>query len=368
MMKQPGEIVNFPSVPAMQDYRVELDIYHGPLDLLLYLIKRDEIDIEDIPVAHITEQYLKHLNTLKTLDINLAAEFLVMAATLMEIKSAMIAPRPEGEPGDDPSAAVDDPTDPRYELIHQLLAYKRFKDAANQLDERREDFEARFPRNPAPLKIEDDRIPELDMEDVQIWDIVEAFNRVMESIGKGPATHDVIIDDTPLELHMADLADRLKREGNMSIRAIFEGRRRGEMVGLFLATLELVRQRRLVVVQPNDDPAEIEMRLRSDEEVAKILEREDEASAKRVPADTANADDFEWPDDQEKRRYARRQEMRARGERVEEDEELEQELRELEAEDERLPGDLDEHDEADGESIEVSPEVDESDEIDSNRA
>jgi chromatin segregation and condensation protein Rec8/ScpA/Scc1 (kleisin family) len=114
----------------MQDYRVELDVYHGPLDLLLYLIKRDEIDINDIPIAPITEQYLAYLQTIKRLDINLAGEFLVMAATLMEIKSAMMMPREAGEEGEETDlTAAEDPTDPRYELIQQLLAYKRFKDA-----------------------------------------------------------------------------------------------------------------------------------------------------------------------------------------------------------------------------------------------
>ena len=120
------------------EYRVELDVYNGPLDLLLYLIKRDELDIYDIPLARITDSYMQYVNMLKDLskdqglDINVAGDFLVMAATLMEIKSAMLLPKaPAGENGE--NSAVAELSDPRYELVQKLLEYKRFKDAAMAL-------------------------------------------------------------------------------------------------------------------------------------------------------------------------------------------------------------------------------------------
>ena len=112
----------------MTQYRVNLDIFAGPLDLLLYLVRTEEVDIYDIPIARITDQYVKYIDFLKRLDIDLAGDFLVMAATLMEIKSAMLLPRPE--PG---QAGYEDITDPREQLVRQLLEYKRFKDAANLL-------------------------------------------------------------------------------------------------------------------------------------------------------------------------------------------------------------------------------------------
>ncbi len=113
----------------MADYRVDLDVFAGPLDLLLYLVRKEEVDIYDIRIARITDQYIRYIEMLKSLDIDLAGDFLVMAATLMQIKSAMLLPKAEpGQLGDD------DLSDPRTELIRQLLEYKKFKDAANLLN------------------------------------------------------------------------------------------------------------------------------------------------------------------------------------------------------------------------------------------
>src|SRR5512136_2591076 len=125
----------------MTDYRVNLDIFAGPLDLLLYLVRKEEVDIYDIPIAEITDQYLQYLEMLKQLDIDLAGDFLVMAATLMEIKSAMLLPRAEPEQMGEAVAG-----DPRAELIRQLLEYKKFKDAANLLDAAAERHLERFGR------------------------------------------------------------------------------------------------------------------------------------------------------------------------------------------------------------------------------
>ena len=118
----------------MNEYRVELDVYNGPLDLLLYLIKRDELDIYDIPIARITDSYMGYVTHLREfageagLDINVAGDFLVMAATLMEIKSAMLLPKAPPTNADGTTSVAQDLTDPRYELVQQLLEYKRFKE------------------------------------------------------------------------------------------------------------------------------------------------------------------------------------------------------------------------------------------------
>ena len=113
----------------MTDYRVALDVYHGPVDLLLFLIKRDEIDIYDIPISHITTQYLQYVQLLEKIDPEVVSEFLVLAATLMEIKSRTLLPRPPASEDDE------EIEDPRLELVRQLLEYKRFKDAAHSLGE-----------------------------------------------------------------------------------------------------------------------------------------------------------------------------------------------------------------------------------------
>src|SRR6478672_5377787 len=108
-------------------YQVALDSFHGPLDLLLYLVKRNEVDVRDIPVARVAEQFLEHLQAIQTIDVEWAGDFLVMAATLMELKSRLLLPQAEITPGDEPS-------DPRKELVRQLIEYRKTKDAAGHLD------------------------------------------------------------------------------------------------------------------------------------------------------------------------------------------------------------------------------------------
>ncbi len=242
--------------PSQDDYKVELDVYSGPLELLLYLIRRDEVDIKDIPIARITAQYLRHVELISRIDINLAGEFLVMAATLMEIKSRMLIPRlPTAEAGREGPAAptsVEEMTDPRYELVKQLLAYKAFKDAAAGLRRRAETEAARYPRAvPRP----EGRAP-LAIEDLDLFRLIDAFNAIMASVGHSAFGHEVVYDDTPISLHQADILDRLERDGGgiggegLALQELFAGRaKKSEMIGLFLATLELIRQKKISVEQ-----------------------------------------------------------------------------------------------------------------------
>lgn len=227
----------------MADYSVQTDVYNGPLDLLLYLIRRDEVDIYDIPIARVTQQYCRYVETLAAVDPNVAGDFLVMAATLMEIKSRMLLPRPPVEEGGE-----EDLSDPRLELVRQLLEYKKFKDASFELGAAAQMQAMKWSRIPAR-----DVIPKssaVDLEDVQIWDLVAAFNQLMSSIGAKAATHDVLFDDTPISLHATDLLDRLVREGrDLGFEEVFIGRTKVEMIGLFLALLELIRQKRIAVRQ-----------------------------------------------------------------------------------------------------------------------
>jgi segregation and condensation protein A len=228
----------------MGEYRVNLDIYNGPLDLLLYLIRRDEVDIYDIPIARITEQYLQYVEMLQRLDPNLAGDFLVLAATLMEVKTRMLLPAASPEEGGEEAVQID----PRAELVRQLLEYKAFKDAAGDLREAGEQRAMRFARTPA--RPDGNEPTELDLECVQVWDLFEAFRKLMTAIGMEAATHEVIYDDTPIELHAADIVDRLERDGALTFRGIFEGRTaRSEIVGLFLALLELIRLGRILALQ-----------------------------------------------------------------------------------------------------------------------
>jgi segregation and condensation protein A len=245
-----------PTQRTMVDYRVELDVFNGPLDLLLYLIKRDELDIYDIPIARILESYMAYVAMLKQmhqeqgLDINVAGDFLVMAATLMEIKSAMLLPKPPPVAGQETSASAD-LIDPRFELVQQLLEYKRLKDSAAILQQRQRDVENRYPRVPAKLDGQSDEPPPVDLDEVQVWDLLSAFSRLMQEVGtRKPRYHEVTYDDTPIDLHAADIEDRLKRDGHLTLNQLIIGRKsRSEMIGVFLALLELIRQKKIVVRQ-----------------------------------------------------------------------------------------------------------------------
>ncbi|HEV7301758.1 MAG TPA: segregation/condensation protein A [Tepidisphaeraceae bacterium] len=243
------------------EYRVELDVFNGPLDLLLFLIKRDELDIYDIPIASITQSYMQYVQVLRSvkdqvgLDINVAGDFLVMAATLMEVKSAMLLPRQEQTPESaDGRSAAAELADPRYELVQQLLEYKKLKDSAALLDRKAHEHAARFPRIPVKLEGTEDEPPPVDLDEVQVWDLLATFERLLKEVGvRKPRYHEVTYDDTPIDLHAADIEDRLKREGPQTLRGLLLGRKsRSEMVGVFLALLELIREKKILVEQSDD--------------------------------------------------------------------------------------------------------------------
>jgi segregation and condensation protein A len=223
-------------------YTVALDVFHGPLDLLLYLI---------------TDSFLQHVALLRELDhaafdLGTAGEFLVVAATLMEIKSATLLPPPPATDDTGEPTAAQQLADPRFELVQQLLEYKRFKDAATALEQQQRLHEARFPRWPAKLDADaPDEPPPVDLEEVQVWDLLSAFDKLMQETGRRrPRYHEVTYDDTPIDLHAADIEDRLGREGTLTLRQLIVGRRsRSEMVGVFLALLELIREKRVLVEQ-----------------------------------------------------------------------------------------------------------------------
>lgn len=226
----------------MNQYRVDIDSYNGPLDLLLFLIRRDEIDIYDIPIARVAEQYSKFVEVLSVIDPNVAGDFIVLLATLMEIKSRAMLPRPAA--GEDEE---DDFEDPRMELVRQLLAYKSVKDAARELDSAAKIQARRFPHVPVGPTVDSN---EMDLDDVNVWALVNAFNTLLEQTGKGPVTHDVVFDDTPLALHADDMVDSLKRAGGSQLfESIFANRTKIEMIGLFLALLELIRRRKVRISQ-----------------------------------------------------------------------------------------------------------------------
>ena len=230
----------------MSEYKVQLDSFAGPLDLLLYLVRKEEVDIYDIPIANVTEQYIQYIEMLKMLDIDLAGEFLVMAATLMEIKSLMLLPKPELE-----EEGEGESQDPRAELVRQLLEYKKFKDAANLLQDAAEERQLRFTRSDAILeRVKPTEEPELDLDQVSIWTLLEAFDTILKATGNYQS-YEHIKDDTPIDLYQIELLHRLQTEGPMTLQKVFEDRsNRLVMIGLFLAMLELMRNHLIWVEQP----------------------------------------------------------------------------------------------------------------------
>ena len=270
-----------------EEYTVRLGTFEGPLDLLLYLIRRAEVDIHDIPIVQITGQYLDAIEGLQheeSLDIDAAAEFLVMAATLVELKSRTLTPKQESEEGDGEEASSLEETDPRQDLVRQLLAYQKYRSAAGDLDERREAFAARWPVRVRVGEAADEESepPALELEDVHSGDLFAAFDRIMAAIDTTRlGEHAVEYDDTPIALHQEDLLDRIGRSdaGRIGLREAFEGRTRGAMIGLFLAVLELARQRRIVFHQV--EAGEIDLELNPDGDEAAI----EEASEPRPESD-----------------------------------------------------------------------------------
>ncbi len=252
----------------MADYRVNLDIFAGPLDLLLYLVRKEEVDIYDISIAKITDQYLRYLEILKSLDMDLAGDFLVMAATLMEIKSAMLLPKAEPD-----QLQGEDLKDPRAELIRQLLEYKKFKDAANLLAAAADEHSLRFSRpDTITDRLKGDAGVELDLDQVSVWDLLEAFDVICKATGVISDTRH-IKDDTPIDLYQIEVLHRLQTEGPIPFERVFELKpSRAVMVGLFLALLELIREKLVWAEQPTSS-CDIYLRPLTDEPAEEAVQK-----------------------------------------------------------------------------------------------
>lgn len=214
------------------DFRVDLEVFRGPLDLLLYLVRKHEVEITDIPIALIADQYLQYLEILQRLDVNAVGDFLEMASTLCEIKSRLVLPH-----GGETDEAFEDP---RQELVRQLLEYKRFKDAASMLEEHGRQWQERFTRLTGDVPPGRTDLAEQPLHDVELWDLVSAFGRLMRTAG-GPASS-IVYDDTPLHVHMERIHAELRSTGRLAFSQLFLPiKHKSTLVGMFLAVLELVR-------------------------------------------------------------------------------------------------------------------------------
>ena len=230
------------------DFRVDLEVFRGPLDLLLYLVRKHEVDIIEIPIALVADQYACYIDVIEQIDVNAAGEFLEMASTLTEIKSRMVLPR-----GDE---VEDDLEDPRQELVRQLLEYKKFKDAASLLDERSRIWQERFPRLDSDFPPRERNLAEEPIHEVELWDLVTAFSRVLRD-RQALKPSNIVYDETPIHVYMARIRKQLIAKGRLAFCDVFErGIHKSTLVGIFLAILELVRHD-IVHAEQNENFGEI---------------------------------------------------------------------------------------------------------------
>lgn len=222
------------------DYKVRLDIFEGPLDLLLYLIKKSELDIHDIPINTITDQYLEYLNLMQLLDLDIAGEFLVMAATLMHIKSRMLLPP------DEAPLADEEELDPRAELVQRLLEYKRFKEAASNLQKMESDRSLSFTRYPSRIEIDGGDSPFLE---ASLFDLISAFSKVLKGMPKD-VFHRVINDEFTVAEKVHHIFHLLIENESLLFSALFKkAKNKFEAITVFLAVLELIRLKEIVIIQ-----------------------------------------------------------------------------------------------------------------------
>jgi segregation and condensation protein A len=231
-------------IPVDDSYKVKLDIFEGPLDLLLYLIKKDEVDILDVNIERITRQYIAYIDTFKMLNIDLAGEFIVMAATLMYLKSRMLIPKPVQPPEEE-----GEEEDPRWELIRQLIEYKKFKDAASFLQKRQMQMEHVYPATPEVPDLQKVAEPSSGLPELGIFDLIRAFQKVLARFEKEDLRE--IADD---RFTVADKIEYLLQTvppgEQVAFLSLFaEASSRDEVIVTFVAMLELIKLRQFRVTQ-----------------------------------------------------------------------------------------------------------------------
>src|SRR5208283_4690035 len=223
------------------DPRIRLQVFEGPLDLLLFLIRKNEIDIYDIPIESVTKQYVAVLRSMQQLDLDVAGEFFVMAASLMEIKSRLLLPK--GQHAVDPDADGQDDLDPRWELVHQLLQYKRFKDAAARLSEMARLRRDLMDREVSPQPSDAQERPLKGVNRIELW---TAFNMVLRRLAEKLVVGEIHDEAVTVADQMEWLLARMSAEKTFVFSGLFdEGVSLRRLVATFLAVLELTRLGRM---------------------------------------------------------------------------------------------------------------------------
>jgi segregation and condensation protein A len=223
------------------DYKVTLEVFEGPLDLLLYLIKKDEVDIYDIPIGRITDQYMEYLKLMKVLDLNIAGDFIVMSATLMLIKSRMLLPV------DERKEMEEEDEDPRWDLVRQLVEYKKFKDAADHLEDLELYQENVFGRESEHVELGDP--PDVDLRDASIFDLIASLNEALGRVEE-ESLQEIFAEEYTVSQKVTYIIETIRATKRLCITDLFTGMKsRQEIVCTFLAVLELIKLNRIAAVQ-----------------------------------------------------------------------------------------------------------------------
>jgi segregation and condensation protein A len=245
----PAEGVEVPPelAAASRAFTLKLPTFEGPLDLLLHLIREHRLDVFDIPIAFVTDEYLRYLGRMKELNLDVAAEFLVMAATLAHIKSRMLLPKPETPPEE----AEEEAGDPRAELVKRLLEYQKYRAAAEDLA--RQDL---LGRDVFPRQVKAEALPlaegEVGVKEVSVFKLIEALDRVLKNLTP-EKQHEVVLDRATIGDQIHRIIERLKVDPEVTFFQLFDGARdRATVIATFLGILELTRLKLIRVVQ--DEP------------------------------------------------------------------------------------------------------------------
>ena len=242
-------------------YRVQLKNFEGPLDLLLFFIKRDELDIYDIPISYITKQFLEYLNLMEELDLDVASEFILMASMLMSIKAKMMLPQEESD-------EELDEHDPRYELVQQLLEYKRYKEMAGKMEGIADEAQKSYFRGYHEADQVNKQASGEALKDVTMFDLMAAFKKVLADIKKQDAIHHVEKIEFSIEDQTEYVLDRLQESGRTSFRTMcMELKNRTQIVVTFLAVLEMLKERQINLYVEDDDPTAFYLDLKPVDEI-----------------------------------------------------------------------------------------------------
>lgn len=242
-------------------YRVQLKNFEGPLDLLLFFIKRDELDIYDIPISHITNEFLEYLHVLEELDLDVASEFILMASLLMSIKAKMMLPREDSEDEEM------DESDPRYELVQRLLEYKRYKEMSEKMADMDEETRKQYRRGYLEADDVEKQATGEALQDVTMFDLIAAFKKVLQDIERKNVVHHVEKVSTTVEEQAEFVLNRLQEKGRQSFMEVCSTlRNKIYVVVTFLAVLEMIKEQQINLFL-EDDPTKFYIDLKPVDEI-----------------------------------------------------------------------------------------------------